>query len=92
MMFFRLRTFLEHLGTEGTHRLHLKWWERHIIAPHNIWYHWEHHRYPTIAYHKLPKARALLPHKEIISLRALLAFYKNADEILSGQVLKAKGI
>ena len=31
MMFFRLRTVLEHLGTGGTHRLHLNWWQRHLM-------------------------------------------------------------
>ena len=88
MMFFRLRTCLEHLGTDGTHRLHLNWWQRHLIAPHNIWYHWEHHLYPAIAYAKLPLARRLLPQEPIISLGELLAFYKNADRIASGAVLK----
>ena len=90
MMFFRLRTILEHLGTGGTHRLHLNWWQCHLIAPHNIWYHWEHHRYPTIAYHRLRQVRELLPERPVISLGALIRFLGSARVTASGEVLKER--
>ncbi len=90
LMFFRMRTFLEHLGSDGTHRLYLNWIERQIIAPHNIWYHWEHHSYPTVPYYKLPKVREKLNKKLIISLRDLLQIYKNSKPIISGEVMIKK--
>lgn len=88
MMFFRLRTFLEHLGTDDTHRLHLNWWQRHLIAPHNIWYHWEHHNFPAIPYYNLPHLRKIFTEVEILRLKDLLEFYKQAPDIKSGQVLR----
>lgn len=88
MMFFRLRTFLEHLGTDDTHRVHLNVWQRHLLAPHNIWYHWEHHSFPMISYHYLPKLRALVARKPVITLPELLRVYANSPHIASGQVLK----
>jgi fatty acid desaturase len=90
MMFFRLRTFLEHLGVPDTHRLRLNALQRHVLAPHNIWYHWEHHTYPAIAYRKLPELRRLLPQKPSITLQELLAFLAAAPQTASGQVLKSE--
>lgn len=90
MMFFRLRTCLEHLGVPDTHRLHLNVWQRHVLAPHNIWCHWEHHTYPAIAYRKLPELRRLLPQKAAITLQELLAFLATAPQTVSGQVLKTE--
>lgn len=90
MMFFRLRTFLEHLGVMDTHRLQLNAWQRHIFAPHNIWYHWEHHTYPAVAYRKLPELRRLLPEKPAMTLGELLSFLATTPEIASGQVLKTE--
>lgn len=90
MMFFRLRTFFEHLGTEDTHRIHLSWIAKHILAPHNIWYHWEHHKYPTIPYYNLPKIRRILNKVPVLSLKNLIIFYEHSKEIESGQVLKLK--
>lgn len=88
MMFFRLRTFLEHLGVPDTHRLRLNAWQRHVLAPHNIWYHWEHHTYPAIAYRKLPELRRLLPQKPSITLQELLTFLATAPPVASGEALK----
>jgi len=60
MMFFRLRLWLEHQGTDDTQRLALTRWQGAVLAPHNAWHHWEHHKYPTIPYHRLPEARRRL--------------------------------
>jgi fatty acid desaturase len=87
MMFFRLRTVLEHLGTGETHRINLSWWQRQVLAPHNIWYHWEHHKYPAVPCHLLPEVRKLLPAQEIISLSQLLDFLSTAPMTVSGQVM-----
>lgn len=88
MMFFRLRTFLEHLGTEDTHRLYLTWLERQVMAPHNIWYHWEHHKYPTVPYYRLPEIRHLLQDAPVQTLSNLISFYGNCQRYKSGEVLK----
>src|SRR6202030_3798137 len=56
MMFFRLRLWFEHQGTSDTQRLALTWWQAALLSPHNAWHHWEHHKYPTIPYHRLPHA------------------------------------
>jgi fatty acid desaturase len=88
MMFFRLRLWLEHQGTDDTQRLTLAWWQAAILAPHNAWHHWEHHKYPTIPYHKLPRARQLLTGPAILTLSDLMGALAGADAIPSGTALK----
>lgn len=56
---FRIRIFHEHVGAAETHRLDLPRWLGWLIAPHNVWYHWEHHRWPAVPYANLPQAREL---------------------------------
>lgn len=87
MLFFRLRLWLEHQGTADTHRLHLTLLEGAILAPHNIWYHWEHHKYACIPYHQLPKARAMMENVPIMTLNDLLEFFRTAPCRKSGQIL-----
>jgi fatty acid desaturase len=88
MMFFRLRLWLEHQGTEDTQRLSLTWWQGAILSPHNAWHHWEHHRYPTIPYHQLPCARQGLEGPAVLTLRDLLTTFAKARAIPSGTALK----
>lgn len=88
MMFFRLRLWLEHQGTDDTQRLALTWWQGQILSPHNAWYHWEHHKYPTVPYHKLPKARQLLDGPSVLTLRDLVGSFAKACPIPSGTALK----
>jgi fatty acid desaturase len=47
---FRLRCWIEHLGSDGTHRVHLPPWLRWLVAPHGTWMHWEHHKMPGVPY------------------------------------------
>ena len=89
MMFFRLRLWLEHQGTGDTQRLALTWREGAILSPHNAWHHWEHHKYPTIPYHKLPQARQLLDGPAILTLRDLVATFARARPIPSGTPLNS---
>lgn len=88
MMFFRLRLWLEHQGTADTQRLALTWWQGEILSPHNAWHHWEHHRYPTIPYHRLPQARQILSGPVILTLRDLVTALSNTHAIPSGTALK----
>ena len=88
MMFFRLRLWLEHQGTDDTQRLSLTWWQAALLSPHNAWHHWEHHKYPTIPYHRLPQARQRLRGPAILTLRELIADLASTDAIPSGTALK----
>ena len=88
MMFFRLRLWLEHQGTDDTQRLALTWWQGAILSPHNAWHHWEHHKYPTIPYHKLPEARQRLDGKPVIELRQLIRDLESSSPVPSGTALK----
>jgi fatty acid desaturase len=88
MMFFRLRLWLEHQGTDDTQRLTLTWWQAAILSPHNAWHHWEHHKYPTIPYHRLPQARQRLSGPAILTLQDLIAALASTDAIPSGTALK----
>jgi fatty acid desaturase len=88
MMFFRFRLWLEHQGTGDTQRVNLNWWQRHLLAPHNIWLHWEHHEWPTVPYHRLPAARALATHTPVLSLAELMQQLEQAPSLPSGIALK----
>jgi fatty acid desaturase len=82
--FYRLRGWLEHVGTEGTHRLHLPGWLAWLIAPHNVFMHWEHHEWPAVPYWNLPRVRALNASVPILGLRALFRFYRDCPAVKSG--------
>jgi fatty acid desaturase len=88
MMFFRLRLWLEHQGTGDTQRLALTRFQGALLAPHNAWHHWEHHRYPTVPYHRLPEARRLLSGPAILTLRDLVTTLGECREIASGTPLR----
>ncbi len=87
MMFFRLRLWLEHQGTNDTQRLSLTWWQAALLSPHNAWHHWEHHKYPTIPYHRLPQTRQRLDGPAILTLRDLVEAFASTDAIPSGTAL-----
>jgi fatty acid desaturase len=89
MMFFRLRLWLEHQGTDDTQRLALAPWQGAILSPHDAWHHWEHHRYPAIPYHKLAQARQLLDGPPILTLGDLMAVFASARRIPSGTPLSS---
>jgi len=89
MMFFRVRLWLEHQGTDDTQRVALNKWQGALLAPHNAWHHWEHHKYPTIPYHRLPQARRRLKGPAVLTLRALVAALGAAPPIASGTPLRA---
>ena len=72
---FRLRVYMEHVGTDDTHRVHLNVFQRALFAPHNIWIHWEHHEHPSVPYWALPDVRRHYSHVPIVSYSDLL--FKN---------------
>jgi fatty acid desaturase len=92
MMFFRLRLWLEHQGTYDTQRIHLNWWQSHLLAPHNIWMHWEHHEWPTVPYHKLQQARNLVKNPVPMNLSALVRTLENSAPRVSGAALDVSNV
>ena len=87
-MFFRLRLWLEHQGTDDTQRLTLNGWQGALLSPHDAWHHWEHHRYPTVPYHRLARARQLLRGPAVLTLRDLVSDFAGMKPIASGTPLK----
>ncbi|HTL46939.1 MAG TPA: fatty acid desaturase [Verrucomicrobiae bacterium] len=85
---FRVRVYHEHHGTSKTHRVHLPLWYRELFAPHNIWVHYEHHKWPHLPYYFLHKVRHLDASVPIISVFELLSGYKNSEKMESGTVLE----
>jgi fatty acid desaturase len=85
---FRYRVWTEHIGTPGTHRIQVTWWQRLLFAPHNTWCHWEHHRWPSLPSGSLPAARELVPGEAVVPLCQLLTEYRAAPRIPSGQPLR----
>lgn len=64
MALFRMRALGEHpLGPtaapDDVHHVEGTWLERHSIAPLNINYHVEHHRFPWVPYYNLPAVRGV---------------------------------
>lgn len=80
----RLRIWTEHLGTTDTHRIDVPPWLAHLIMPHSIGLHWEHHHWPAVPFCNLPRLRALLPPGQqgappVLPVGALLrAFFRSA--------------
>jgi fatty acid desaturase len=67
LMFQYIRSFAEHFGDleydnlyHSIRTVNPTLIERFLIAPHNISYHMEHHLYPGVPYHNLPKLKQLL--------------------------------
>ena len=82
----RLRIWTEHLGTTGTHRIHVPEWLEQLIMPHDIGLHWEHHRYPTVPFYRLRALRDALPDPPLVSLRELAASFRRSAALASGAV------
>jgi fatty acid desaturase len=64
-----VRSLAEHHGAtmiwdgdmlSGSRHLEAKWWEKFLLAPHNVHYHVDHHLYPSVPYYNLPRLHTLL--------------------------------
>jgi fatty acid desaturase len=87
---WRLRCWLEHMGSDDTHRVHVPFWAAWFFAPHGIWLHWEHHHFPGVPIHHLPTARALtLRAAPVISLGDLLRLFEGCKPVRSGMHTRA---
>jgi fatty acid desaturase len=72
---FRLRMWFEHVGTAGTHRVELRWWQKLLFSPHNVGYHWEHHHWPAVPFYRLPMTRDFDRQVPVLSVPALLDWF-----------------
>jgi len=70
-LFFYVRGVAEHFGSmdyedelDSTRTVIPYFWERWFFAPHNINLHLEHHLFPGVPFHNLPKLRAALMRDE----------------------------
>jgi len=82
---WRLRCWIEHVGTDDTHRLHVGLVVAWILAPHNVYMHWEHHKWPAIPYWNLPRARARDSSVPVQSFWELLRYYGRCRPVTSGE-------
>lgn len=87
----RLRIWTEHLGTRDTHRISVPAWLGHLIMPHNIGLHWEHHHWPGVPFWNLARLRALMPPGSpgappVLPLSRLLGAFARSAPLASGQV------
>ncbi len=87
MMFFRLRLWLEHQGTDLVHRLDLNWWQSALLYPHLAYHHWEHHQWPAVPFHRLPELRKMVPDIPAITLKELIQHFDALPNIPSGTPL-----
>lgn len=93
MLFFRLRLWLEHQGTDETNRLKLNWWQGGLLSPHNGWYHWEHHNWASIPYHRLPEFRERMgSEKPVLTLNDLIKGFDEMGPISSGANLRGSEV
>lgn len=72
---FRIRNWSEHTGIEDTYRFKCNWLWRYSCFPHNTWCHFEHHKWSSIPYLNLPKARAFDKATPILSISQLFDFF-----------------
>ncbi len=86
MAVFRLRMWIEHLGTSDTHRISATWWQEVLYLHMYAKGHWEHHRYPKVPFFNLPKVRKLIGGPPIRSVSEVIrGHYMGTEIIKSGQ-------
>lgn len=81
---FRLRIFIEHLGSRGTHRVRLSKPLQLIVAPHGAAFHYEHHRWPSIPCWNLEQARSYCDREPVLTLAQLISKFENQATLPSG--------
>jgi fatty acid desaturase len=73
---FHLRSFAEHKAVpdqdelSNTRTTIPSWWERLLLSPVNIGYHLEHHLFPSVPFHRLPRLHAALQQHPSYAARA----------------------
>jgi len=77
--FIHMRGRFEHLKTHSTHRYNSPRIINYLFFPHNTWCHYEHHKYPSIPFYNLPKARDLEGEIEtkVLSFKQICSYLHN---------------
>jgi fatty acid desaturase len=78
---FRLRIWIEHMGTNETHRVHIPLLSRIVFAPVGYMYHWEHHHYMKVPFYRMSQIRKLDHSVPVKSLQELREFYYQCEEL-----------
>lgn len=83
--FFRIRIYIEHIGTSKTHRLQSNPFLNLILFPYGADTHWEHHEWPTMLWYNRVKARKLVTEPSLISVKELFESYKDETVYVRSQ-------
>lgn len=78
--FFRIRIYIEHIGTKGTHRIKSNPILSFIFFPYGADTHWEHHKWPTMLYYNRAKARMLVPDTPLVTIKDLFDSYEKENK------------
>jgi fatty acid desaturase len=81
---FRVRAFFEHVGVpvngkHTSHRFIANLMFRAVFFPLNTWCHYEHHLFPTVPFHNLPKLREILAPPDFKSVKSISAVLIGSD-------------
>jgi fatty acid desaturase len=87
---WRWRCWIEHLGTDDTHRIAVPWWQALWMAPHNVWMHWEHHHWAGVPCWKLPRLRARAAGHAVQHVGELFLAYERSAPFLSGAPTRSR--
>jgi fatty acid desaturase len=75
---FRIETWYEHtLDTQDANRYQIPNPLFRLLVPHNIWVHYEHHKYPSAPFYNLERIRLLDPSEKIYAFKEMIAAIEN---------------
>ena len=87
--FFRIRIYIEHIGTNATHRIQSNPILNFIFFPYGADTHWEHHEWPQMLWYHRIKARTLVSSPPLISINNLFETYKILSTVNTNQYILA---
>lgn len=88
-MILRIRSIAEHFAipnksdSEKTRTTYPSILERIFISSYNIWYHTEHHLFPSIPYYNLPKLHKLITRQEKNDVYVTKTYFRVLKEIIN---------
>jgi fatty acid desaturase len=85
--FFRIRIYIEHIGTNGTHRIQSNPFLNWIFFPYGADTHWEHHEWPQMLWYNRDKARTLISTPPLISIKDLFILYEKSNAEITKQYI-----
>lgn len=80
--FLRFQGWYEHSveNSEHTNRYSLPNFAYRFLLPHNIWVHYEHHKYPSIPFYHLERVRDMDKDEKILSFAEMIDLLQEADQ------------